>query len=240
MAMTKDERLARRRERERRQRQTKRIREKIERERNPAPKQTHAERVRTNRYLDAIADQLTVWIERTREDSPKWSPTWPIDWKSEQRYRDVLHTAGYPEPDDNGFLPAIGDKPYHKGRILSSNKIEFFATFATPSHAEVFRIVERVPSPLPCDQWGRLPLTLRQWGRIAIPLIVSECLWRFVHMVREYTENPFFQYYSMDGWYLGKVRRLRTDRNSELWTNRVILCDLLENYSNKKTAGEAQ
>ncbi len=239
MAQTKAERNAKRRERDRLKRAQARQVKHFEKNTRPQPELNRAERVRLCRYLDAIADELEYWTEETKEDPPQWTLTWPIDAQMEDRYRDALSVIGFPVAESDGFLPKIGDVPYHMGRILSSNRIEFVATFATPTK-HVFRIVERVACPIPCEKWGRFPLTVRQWRRIALPLILSECLWRFVHMVRDYTQDNRFNLYSVEGWYLCKPSKIKTDRRSDLWTNRVILSKLLRNYCGKRLSGKGQ
>ena len=102
--------------------------------------------------------------------------------------------------EDDGYM-----LDWHDKGIKATNRI-VAVTWYDNDNGDGCIIKKPVLSPLPCDQWGRLPITLAQWRRTAMTLIESEQLWRWVHAVRQYHNDPTFKPTGIAGWHMEPTR----------------------------------
>jgi hypothetical protein len=85
-------------------------------------------------------------------------------------------------------------------------------------------------SPLPCPEWGALPLTLKQWEIIIAAMINTHMHWKWVHAVRQYWNDSSYEVGNSFGWYMEPCKQLTKD-DSLLWTGQAIYQHAVKAYS---------
>jgi hypothetical protein len=148
--------------------------------------------------------------------------------------------------EDDGYMV-----DWHDKGIKATNRI-VAVTWYDNHKGDGFIIKKPVLCPLPCKQWGRLPITLAQWRRIAMTMIEAEQLWRWIHAVRQYTDDQEFMPTGIAGWHLeptqaavsykklaaegkGYIIDMRSqderEQDAEGWTGRNLYLDIIDGFS---------
>lgn len=178
-----------------------------ERRRNPAPNRTNSERLRINRALSAIKERISYWLKESDFRPMKgWLPFEDVVTARDDDYlRDFY--AAYSEDgivESDGYLVQFHDKG-----IKATNYITAITWYVNQIEGE-FLLAKPVYSPLPCKEWGRLPLTLAQWRIIAPELILSTQLWQWLHAVRHYLTDDTFEVGGFMGWHLQECIKVKS------------------------------
>lgn len=165
---------------------------------NPCPGRTQKHYQRITRCLDKVAARIRFYLEQTEYADRQWLPSYSVISAVDDEWQYDLHAQVQPgyKLEEDGHMPEWSDSG-----IKATNRIVAI-TWYDNGMGDGFIIKKPVLSPIPCEQWGRLPITLTQWRRIAMTLIESEQLWRWVHAVREYNDDPSFQPTGIAGWHL--------------------------------------
>lgn len=166
--------------------------------RNPTPNRSSTDRSRIISALKKISSVIEHWLQTTEYRYMQWLPhKHVITAQDDDRMRDFY--ADYSEDlaiDETGYM-----KQFHDPGIKATNKIVAVTYYVNATGGE-FLLAKGVFSPLPCNTWGRLPLTLSQWKLIAGALVVMHQLWQWVHAVRDYTNDDSFEVGGFMGWHL--------------------------------------
>lgn len=195
-----------------------------------------------------IGEQIRLFLDNTQFQPCKgWLP-----------YEHVI------TPKDEDWLPDLyrlySDKgakdefgmllDWHDPGIRASNRIAVVSWYKNDSGGE-FLMQKNLYSPLPCDAWGRLPLTLHQWQIIAPPLILSTQLWQWLPAVRHYFGDDTFTIGGFMGWHLQETAKpfsvekarsgdgylFETDSQKERgdapWIGRIIYKHITTEYSQR-------
>lgn len=216
--------------------------------RNPAPGRPQKHYNRITRTLQMIAARIRLHLEQTGFRDVKWLPSEGLITPKDDEWQYDLH-AQYLEKyqvEDDGYLT-----DWHDEGIRATNRIMAVTWYANDD-GHGFIIKKPVYCPLPCKQWGRLPITLTQWRIVAPMLIESGMLWQWVHAVRHYTDDPSYAPGQIVGWHLepanavtsfqklkesgkGYCLDFRSDeeqqQDSDGWTGRNIYLDITSAFS---------
>ena len=166
---------------------------------NPCPGRSPKDYKKVQRTLDKIQGRIRFWLENTNYSDRKWLPSeGAVGDRDDEWQYDLAAQMG---PDSHNIEPDGYLTDWHDKSIKATNRI-VAVTWYTNSNDDGYIIKKPVISPLPCPQWGRLPITLAQWRTIAMTLIESEQLWRWVHAVRYYTEDSTYQPTGIAGWHM--------------------------------------
>lgn len=166
---------------------------------NPAPGRSQALTNRIRRRLTQVSEVIEKWLDYT-DYKPVygWLPhRFVITAKDDEWMADLF--AAYKDSkqiDSDGLLWG-----YHDQRIKATNNITAITWYRNESGQEAL-ISKRIYSPLKCEQWGALPLTLAQWRIVAPAMIKSRQLWQWVFALRHYHNDPTFQLGGFMGWHL--------------------------------------
>lgn len=165
---------------------------------------SNTERMRIVRALSAIAERIDYWLEETDYQPMKgWLPYESVVTARDDDYvRDFF--AAYREEDkidEDGYL-----RGFHDPGIKATNKIIAVTWYKNAINGE-FLLAKPVYSPLPCSEWGRLPLTLTQWRLVAPQLIGSMQLWQWLHAVRHYLSDETFEIGGFMGWHFSETQK---------------------------------
>ena len=166
---------------------------------NPCPGRSPKNYQRVTRALDQIAARIRFYLEQTGYSDRKWLPSEGVVHEKDDEWQYDLYAQLEPgsyDLDSSGYMT-----DWHDAGIKATNRIVCI-TWYDNSEGDGFIIKKPVLCPLPCDQWGRLPITLTQWRRLAMTLIESEQLWRWVHAVRHYTDDASFKPAGIAGWHM--------------------------------------
>ncbi len=167
--------------------------------RNPAPGRSKTEYSRIRRSLQRIAGCISEWLIKTDyEPVPGWLPYKGIVTTRDDDYLQDFYAAYSAESDidDDGYLVA-----YHDPGIKATNRITAVTWYKNDQGGE-FLLAKNIYSPIPCAEWGRLPITLAHWRIIAEPLISAAILWQWTHAVRDYLGDDSFAPGGFMGWHL--------------------------------------
>ena len=215
---------------------------------NPCPGRSQKNYQRITRCLDKISARIRFYREQTEYSDRQWLPSYSVISEKDDEWQYDLHAQVQPgyQLDDDGHMPEWTDRG-----IKATNRIVAI-TWYENSNGDGFIIKKPVLSPIPCEQWGRLPITLTQWRRIAMTLVESEQLWRWVHSVRQYTDDKTFQPTGIAGWYLeptqaivshqkladegkGMIIDMRPEgdkqQDADGWTGRNLYQDIIGGFS---------
>lgn len=216
---------------------------------NPAPGRSPKHYQRITRALDAIAARTQAFLDATGYADREWLPYKGAVHEKDDEWQYDLYAQVHPDghsPDHDGHLPTWTDPG-----IRATNRIKAI-TWYQDTNEDAFLIKKTILSPLPCDTWGRLPVTLAQWRRIAPVLIEAEARWRWVHAVRHYTDKPTMALSGVAGWHLdvsksvtsmerlakegrGYIIDMRPEhereQESERWIGASICLDIIAGFS---------
>lgn len=216
---------------------------------NPCPgrKQKHYQRI--TRKLDQVIARIRFYLEQTGYGDRKWLPSEGVVTTSDDDWQYDLYAQvqeGEYTLDDDGYM-----MDWHDAGIKATNRIVAI-TWYDNHKGEGFIIKKPVLCPIPCKQWGRLPITLTQWRRIAMTLIEAEQLWRWLHAVRYYNNDNEFMPSGIAGWHLeptqavvshkklaaegkGFIIDMRSQdeqqQDAEGWTGRNLYQDIIAGFS---------
>lgn len=215
---------------------------------NPAPGRTSKHYQRITRTLELIAARIRLHLESTQFGDRKWLPSEGVitekddDWQHDLAAQ-YIHKYNV---EDDGYLI-----DWHDPSIKATNRI-LAVTWYENAEGGGFIIKKPVYCPLPCEQWGRLAITLKQWRVIAPMLIESGMLWQWVHAVRHYTTDDTFVPAKIVGWHLEpanavtSIQRLKDsgdgtvldfrsveeqEQDADGWIGRVIYQDITSGFS---------
>lgn len=216
---------------------------------NPCPGRTRKHYQRITRTLDQIEGRLRFYLEQTDYAPRKWLPAGGVVTDKDDEWQYDLYAQLQPGAytlEDDGYM-----RDWHDQSIKATNRI-VAVTWYDNNKGGGFIIKKPVLCPLPCDQWGRLPITLSQWRRIAMTMIEAEQLWRWVHAVRHYTDDEDYQPTGIAGWHLeptqaavshkklaaegkGYIIDMRSqderEQDAEGWTGRNSYLDIIAGFS---------
>lgn len=155
--------------------------------------------MRIRRVLHKITGAIQSWLVTLDHRPMKgWLPYKGIVTARDDDYlRDFF--AAYSEDSDtdkHGYLTK-----FHDAGIKATNRITAVTWYKNETGGE-FLLAKNIYSPLPCPEWGRLPLTLAHWRIIAPALITSTIFWQWVHAVRDYLGDDSFNAGGFMGWHL--------------------------------------
>lgn len=166
---------------------------------NPCPGRTPKQYQRINRALTRIVHRIRTHMELSNYTAQHWLPSEGVVHGKDDEYQTDLHAQvkeGKNILDSHGYMTG-----WHDPGIKATNRIVAVSWY-TNEDEQSFIIKKPVLSPLPCEQWGRLPITLAQWRACAMTIIESEQLWRWLHAVRYYTDDDSFKPAGIAGWHL--------------------------------------
>jgi len=216
---------------------------------NPCPGRSQKNYQRITRCIDAINARLRFFLEQTEYSDRKWLPSEGVVHEKDDEWQYDLYAQLQPGAytlDDDGYMT-----DWHDVGIKATNRI-VAVTWYDNHKGDGFIIKKPVLCPIPCDQWGRLPITLTQWRRIAMTMIEAEQLWRWVHAVRHYTEDSDYMPTGIAGWHLeptqaavshkklaeegkGFIIDMRSqderEQDAEGWTGRNLYLDIIAGFS---------
>ena len=175
------------------------------RSKNPCPGRKQSENRRISRALVRIRERLDYWLEETDFRDMPWLPSDGIVSRLDEDYLRSSYEAyldGVPDPDDYFFTDM------HDPEQKATNRISVVSWYQNNLERE-FLLVKTVVSPLPCEEWGFLPLNLSQWRLIAPSLIASYVVWGWVHGVRQYADDKSFESGGLMGWHLDRCKYVR-------------------------------
>ena len=216
---------------------------------NPCPGRSPKQYNRICRALNAIDARVRFYLNETEYSDRKWLPSEGVVHESDDEWQYDLYAQLQPGSyhlDDDGYM-----SDWHDSGIKATNRI-VAVTWYDNKQGDGFIIKKPVLCPLPCERWGRLPITLAQWRLIAMSLIESEQLWRWVHAVRNYTEKPDFKPAGIAGWHFEPTQavvshkklaeegkgfiidmRSQEERNQDAagWTGQNLYLDITAGFS---------
>jgi len=217
---------------------------------NPSPNRPGKHYRRITRTLDLIASRISANLVATDYANNEWLPYQGCVHERDDEWQLDLYAQVHPEdhhPEDDGHMPNWTDPG-----IRATNRIMAVTWYDDPIDGDSFIIKKPVLCPLPCERWGRLPITLAQWRRIAMVMIESERRWRWVHAVRYYTDNKNMVPGGIAGWHLettqpitsmtklaaegkGYIIDMRSqeerDQDTNAWTGRNLYLDIIAGFS---------
>jgi len=176
--------------------------------RNPAPGRSGKHYKRISRALEAITARVRFYLEQTGYNDLKWLPSEGVVHDSDDEWQHDLAAqvdSGYTLEED-GYM-----SDWHDPGIKATNRIVCI-TWYDNADGEGFIIKKPVLCPLPCEQWGRLPITLAQWRPMALTLIEAEQLWRWVHSVRHYTGDDTYKPTGIAGWHIEEAHAITSSK----------------------------
>ena len=204
----------------------------MNRELNPCPGRTNSEREFITRRLIEITDALSYHLEilNTLGPQPLWLPEAVITPHHELMYLDSRESYENTERDEYGYVVDMYDRNQR-----ATNRVRA-ATWYKNNDGALYMTVLIIVSPLPCDEWGALPLTLGQW-RIIIPeMIATHMHWKWVHAVRKYWNDTGYEVGGTFGWHLEKCNKLTKD-HAELCTGQAIYSQAVRKYLEHASEG---
>lgn len=201
-----------------------RNRERMKRELNPCPGRTGTQREYITRRLHDIADVLTYHLIETNDSEPKWLPESVITPAMEAQYVESIEAYEGAERDEDGYI-----KQMHNHNQRATNRVRVSTWYNTDS-GNLYMIAMIVVSPLPCAEWGALPLTLSQWREVVPALTVSHMRWKWIHAVRRYWNDTDYKVGGSFGWYMETCKKLEQD-HSTLCTGQAIYSHVVRQFS---------
>ena len=198
-----------------------------ERALNPLPQRSNSELMRTRRALDAIKERINHWLLAT-EDRPMKGWLFyegTITEKAEEHYYLAKEYYDISTSDQFGYLAK-----FHDSKQKATNRITVASWYVNELGGH-FYVVKVIHSPLPCDEWGRLPLSRKMWNVIVLEMMCSHQLWQWIHAVREYTNDDSFQVGGIVGWHMERAKKLFPKGDAEPCTGQVIYQHIIQKYS---------
>lgn len=209
--------------------------ERIKRELNPCPGRTNTERKYITRLMHEFVDIYNYHLSKLAvlELQPAWLPEAVITPRSEADALDSRDSFENAKRDPDGYILAM-----HNHNQKATNRIRISSWYRNGDD-DLYMVAMLAISPLPCDIWGALPLTLAQWRVIIPETILTHMQWKWVHAVRKYWSDDTYQVGGTFGWYLEPCKKLAKSE-SELWTGQAIYAHVGRKYSAHVQAGDTQ
>lgn len=196
----------------------------IKRELSPCPGRTGAQREYITRRLHDIADTIDYHLARLDGAEPAWLPEAVITPNIEAQYVESKDAYESTSRDEHGYITDM-----HNHNQRATNRVRI-ASWYKNMDENLYMTALIAVSPLPCDEWGALPLTLSQW-RVIIPQItLTHMQWKWLHAVRKYWSDESYQVGGTFGWYMEPCKILDKDY-SQLWTGQAIYSHVVRQYS---------
>lgn len=198
----------------------------LKRELNPCPGRTGSEREYITRRLYDIAESIDYHLERLAlsGDQPLWLPEAVITPAIEAQYVESKDAYESTARDEHGYITDV-----HNHNQRATNRVRVASWYRNNDNS-LYMIALIAVSPLPCNEWGALPLTLAQWRVIIPQIIMSHMEWKWLHAVRKYWTDDTYQVGGSFGWYLESCKRLDQD-HTQLWTGQAIYAHIVRQYS---------
>lgn len=200
--------------------------ERLKRELSPCPGRTGKERQYITRRLYDIADSLDYHLSRLaiNDEQPPWLPEAVITPAIEAQYVESKDAFENTTRDEDGYITDM-----HNHNQRATNRVRV-ASWYRNDDQNLYMTALIAVSPLPCDEWGALPLTLAQW-RIIIPqLTITHMQWKWLHAVRKFWSDDTYQVGGSFGWYMETCKKLDKDY-SQLWTGQAIYSHVVRVFS---------
>lgn len=176
-----------------------------ERARNPAPGRTRIQSTRIRRTLEKINNEIDYWLSVTEYRIMRgWLPYENIITPRDEDYLQDFYAmfGGVQDLDDDGYMIA-----QHDSGQRATNHILAVTWYENDQGGE-FLIGRNVFSPLPCSEWGCLPLTLAQWRIIALSMVASRQHWQWLPAVQHYFDDSSFRVGGFMGWTLQRCAKI--------------------------------
>ena len=191
---------------------------------SPCPGRTSAERDFITRRVTDIADTLDYHLAVLGDSEPEWLPEAVITASTDQDYVESREAFEESERDDDLYITDM-----HNHNQRATNRVRI-ASWYKNSEANLYMTAMVAVSPLPCETWGALPLTLTQWRTIINQITLTHMRWKWVHAVRKYMTDTSYQIGGSFGWYMEPCKQLTKDK-SELWTGQALYAHVTRKYS---------
>jgi hypothetical protein len=191
---------------------------------NPCPGRSDSQRSYIARRLVEINSITMYHCDMTEGRNPKWLPEAQITPEMEATYVDTLDAYKDGRRDEWGYLLDMHD---HNRR--ATNRIRVATWYRSKSSGDLYMAPLIAVSPLPCEEWGALPLTLAQWRVVMPSLIRSHIHWKWLHTVRDYLGDPTMEVGGSFGWHMEKCGKLIQD-HAELCTGQAIYSHVIKAY----------
>ena len=203
------------------------ILERSVRAQNPLPYRSSADKMRTRRALDGIKERINHWLLAT-EDRPMKGWLFhegTITEKAEEHYYLAKEYYDMSKSDQFGYL-----EKFHDANQKATNRITVASWYVNELGGH-FYVVKVIHSPLPCKEWGRLPLSRKMWNVIVLEMMCSHQLWQWIHAVREYTNDDSFQVGGIVGWHMERAKKLFPKGDTAPCTGQVIYSHIIQKFS---------
>jgi hypothetical protein len=197
---------------------------------NPFLGRTCAERQRVTRYVHLIVDAVQYHYKIVYPRQPEWLAPIDITPDHESYAQDGVEIYGGAERDHDGYIPGL-----HIPGLKASNNVRV-ATWYKNEIDELYLICLRVISPLPCDDWGALPLTRAQWRILMPTFTLTHMHWKWIHSVRLLMHDDKFEVGGSFGWHMERNEILDKDE-SLLWTGEAIYSHIIRKFLNHEQEG---
>lgn len=200
--------------------------DRIKRELNPCPGRTAIERQFITRCLHEIAhlnDHHLERLLRNNNSQPLWLHEGYISPSSEQDAVESIDAFQDAKRDDDGYIIDMHDQNQR-----ATNRVRI-ATWYKNADENLYMIVMIAVSPLECEVWGALPLTLAQWRIIIAGTTTTHMRWKWVHAVRQHWGDDTYQVGNTLGWYMDSCKKL--DKvETDLCTGQAIYAHVVTKY----------
>jgi hypothetical protein len=117
----------------------------------------------------------------------------------------------------------------HDHNLRATNRARIAAWYRNIDN-QLYMTAMVAVSPLPCPEWGALPLTLNQWKIIIPTLTLSHMEWKWLHAVRRHWHDDTYLCGGSFGWYMEPCKKL-TKGVGELCTGQAIYSHVVRQYS---------
>ena len=194
---------------------------------NPVPYRSNSDLMRTRRALDGIKERINHWLMIT-EDRPMKGWLYhagTITEKAEEHYYLAKEYYDMSTSDQYGYL-----EKFHDSKQKATNRITCASWYVNELGGH-FYVVKVIHSPLPCDDWGCLPLSRKMWNVIVLEMMCSHQLWQWVHAVREYTDDESFEVGGIVGWHMERAKKIFIKGDADPCTGQVIYNHITQKFS---------
>jgi len=200
--------------------------ERIKLSENPFPGRTEKHRSRIKRALVEINDELSYHLQNTEGETPDWLPPLDITPAIEQEAVQSREDWQNADRDNDGLIYNINKQ------LRAANTIRVGTWYNTTDNSNaLFMLALPITSPLPCEQWGALPLTRSQWRLVFRNMLLAHMRWRWIHSVRRYWRNDSYQVGKSFGWYMQSCKKLEKGGSTALWTGQAIYSPAVRKYT---------
>jgi len=215
-----------------REREYNRVRAIRERTINPAPGRTDAERVYLKRAMQDVDRLFRFWLDKLGDNQPQLMPETCITSTDNDRATKALPAWQSQQKDADGYMIET-----HDYMRRASNRI-LVSTWYRNEDSDLYHVLQPIISPLPCDQWGVVPLNLSQWRAAVATLIEAHAKWKWQHAVRAYWQGDYtWKYGGPLGWQMIDCKPItpsRTEGHTTPCFDQAILTPVLAKHSKRR------